>query len=44
MEDIIDPGDTRARLSEFADLAAPLQTPWRAAFGSGRTAQGLEGA
>jgi acetyl-CoA carboxylase carboxyltransferase component len=33
VEDIIDPADTRARLVEFANLAAPLRTPGRVHFG-----------
>nr|WP_255581731.1 carboxyl transferase domain-containing protein [Cupriavidus sp. AU9028] len=33
IEDIIDPRDTRARLCEFADLAAPLREPGVSRFG-----------
>ena len=33
VEEIIDPRDTRRLLCEFADLAAPLRTPGRTAFG-----------
>lgn len=33
VEDIIDPAETRARLVEFANLAAPLRTPGPVAFG-----------
>ena len=33
VEDIIDPRETRPRLCEFANLAAKLRTPGRAAFG-----------
>jgi acetyl-CoA carboxylase carboxyltransferase component len=33
IEEIIDPRDTRAILCEFAELAAPLRTPGRSAFG-----------
>jgi acetyl-CoA carboxylase carboxyltransferase component len=33
VEDIIDPADTRARLVEFANLAAPLRTAGRVHFG-----------
>ena len=33
VEEIIDPRDTRPLLCEFADLAAPLRTPGRSAFG-----------
>jgi hypothetical protein len=33
VEEIIDPRDTRKLLCEFADLAEPLLTPGRAAFG-----------
>ncbi|TDI60330.1 MAG: methylmalonyl-CoA carboxyltransferase [Alphaproteobacteria bacterium] len=32
IEDIIDPRETRARLCEFANLAAPLRTPGLSAF------------
>jgi acetyl-CoA carboxylase carboxyltransferase component len=33
IEEIIDPRDTRGILCEFAELAAPLRTPGRSAFG-----------
>jgi len=33
VEEIIDPRDTRRLLCEFAELAAPLRTPGRSAFG-----------
>jgi len=33
IEEIIDPRDTRRILCEFAELAAPLRTPGRSAFG-----------
>ena len=33
VEEIIDPRDTRRILCEFAELAAPLRTPGRSAFG-----------
>ncbi len=33
VEEIIDPRDTRRLLCEFADLAAPLRTPGKRAFG-----------
>ena len=33
VEDIIDPADTRARLVEFANLAAPLRVAGPTAFG-----------
>lgn len=32
VEEIIDPRDTRPLLCEFANLAAPLRTPGKAAF------------
>ena len=33
VEEIVDPRDTRRRLCEFAELAAPLRTPGRSTFG-----------
>lgn len=33
VEEIIDPRETRARLTEFANLAAPLRQPGKTAFG-----------
>lgn len=33
VEEIVDPRDTRRLLCEFAELAAPLRTPGRTAFG-----------
>lgn len=33
IEEIIDPRDTRRRLCEFAELAAPLRAPGRSSFG-----------
>jgi len=33
VEEIIDPRDTRRRLCEFAELAAPLRVPGRSSFG-----------
>jgi len=33
IEEIVDPRDTRPLLCEFAELAAPLRTPGRSAFG-----------
>ncbi len=33
VEEVIDPRDTRKLLCDFADLAAPLRTPGRSAFG-----------
>jgi len=44
VEDIIDPADTRARLSEFADLAERCARRDLRPSVCGRTAQGLEGA